>query len=211
MQLNTKSLGYSLLFITGIFIFAWFIGSSGYFHWIAIAALAFPTIALALQVKKTGHAFRIIHEGKKKIHLIISMALALAVGIFFATRYRQNIGMDAWPMVLTSFAWTAMAIGAAEELIFRGALFYMMQSKHVWLSILVTSLSHAGYKTLLFVSPYAEHAVDTTQLFTYTFISGLLLGAMRSYSASAAPPLLAHISWDALVYGDSATAPWWVW
>jgi membrane protease YdiL (CAAX protease family) len=211
MQIITKPLLLSLLFVTGIFIFAWFIGSSGYLHWIAIVALILPTVALALQVNKRGEAWLIIHQRKNNTQLFISIIIALAVGIFFATKYRQNIGMDTWPMVITSFAWTAMAIGATEELIFRGALYYIIQSKYVWRSIIITSLAHAGYKTLLFVSPYAEQSVDTVQLFIYTFISGLLLGSLRAYSASTAPPLVAHISWDAVVYGDSAMAPWWVW
>lgn len=211
MQWSIKSMGFPLLFIIGIFIFAWFIGSTGYLQWIAIAALILPTVTLALHVKRTGYALSIIHEGKKNKYLLTTISLALAAGIFFGARYRQNIGMEIWPLGITPFVWTAMAIGATEELIFRGALYYIMNTKYAWLAIVITSLAHASYKTLLFLSPYAEQSVDTTQLFTYTFISGLLLGGLRAYSASTAPPLLAHISWDAVVYGDSAAAPWWVW
>lgn len=211
MQVPAKPWGYSVVFVSGIFFFAWCIGSTGYWQWLAIASLLLPSIALGLYVKRMGRPFSMIHARKKNATLILALLLSLTTAIFFGTSYRQHIGMEGWPMVFSSFAWVAVAIGAAEELIFRGALYYMVPSKHVWSAILITALAHAGYKTLLFLSPFAEQHVDTSAVFIYTAISGLLLGGLRACSASVAPPLLAHICWDAIVYADSAVAPWWVW
>ncbi|HSR40326.1 MAG TPA: CPBP family intramembrane glutamic endopeptidase [Phnomibacter sp.] len=119
--------------------------------------------------------------------------------------------MTAWPQALSGFALTAVCIGITEEIIFRGVIFYILQKQSAPMCILFSSLAHAGYKTLLFLSPFAMQQVDFAQVFTYTFLAGLLLGSMRWYAASAASPIIAHASWDAMVYGDSPAAPWWVW
>jgi membrane protease YdiL (CAAX protease family) len=119
--------------------------------------------------------------------------------------------MTSIPTSYTWFACTSAAIGATEELLFRGVIFYMLKKRNIFLTVIVSSLAHAGYKTLLFASPFVHQPIDLVKLFSYTFIAGLVLGSMRIFSGSTGPPLAAHVFWDIIVYGDSPEAPWWIW
>lgn len=202
---------YYLLFVAGIGLFAWFIASVTLAKGIAFAGLLLSSFILYYTAQKQGNLSAIWSSPKPVFNKRSMLFLAMLLGPLIGAAYRTSLGMTALPQAISWFALTAACIGITEEIIFRGVIFYILQKQSAVICILSSSLAHAGYKTLLFLSPYAVQQVDTAQVFTYTFIAGLLLGSMRWYAASASSPVLAHASWDAIAYGDSPAAPWWVW
>jgi membrane protease YdiL (CAAX protease family) len=200
-----------LLFTAGILLFAWFINGSGIKSLMAIAALSLPAIAVYRNVIMFGSARKIWSNSKHKWIFIAWLFIGLCIGMIAAIAYRNSIGATYLPESLTGIALVAACIGATEEILFRGVVFYLLKKCSVFISIPIAALLHASYKSLLFLSPHIQHPVDTWYLFYVTFLAGLVLGLLRNFSASTATPLVAHASWDILVYGESATAPWWVW
>jgi len=71
--------------------------------------------------------------------------------------------------------------------------------------------AHAAYKSALFVLPPPGREVDVVFLAVVTFLGGIVFGGMRAVSGSVVPPLVAHACFDLVVYGNLASAPWWVW
>ncbi|MCU0394568.1 MAG: CPBP family intramembrane metalloprotease [Chitinophagaceae bacterium] len=198
------------LFTLGIFAFAWLV--PGQPLWLSLLPLSLPLWMMYRTVHQQGHAGLIWHIPQSTIlPLLLATGAGLVLGTGVGSGYRLSLGMSGIPMGLTLFAITAVCIGAAEEFIFRGALFYLLRPQPAWLTIPLTAAAHAGYKTLLFASPYAEQALISPNLFWYTFLAGLILGGLRLAGGSLWPPLLAHVAWDLIVYGDSPAAPWWVW
>lgn len=199
-----------LLFTTGICFFAWFIHGTGYRQIMALGALLLPCIALYRHTLITKSACEILHTpGNKNFpaSLLAGLLLGAGAGIY----YRFTIDTSALPVTITWFAPIAIAIGFAEEIVFRGVAFSMLQKWPAYLTIPITALLHASYKTILFLQPNIEHPVDTWFLFYTTFLAGLVLGFIRYTGKSVLPTMASHGLWDAIVYGDSPAAPWWVW
>jgi membrane protease YdiL (CAAX protease family) len=199
------------LFAGGICFFAWYIQGGQLLSFLAIAGLLLPTFAIYRQVIADGHANEIWSSSKTKPIRIAFTIIGFLIGIFAGILYRRSFGAENFPANLTWFAITAAAIGATEEILFRGALFYLMRKQHYLVSILIAALLHASYKSILFLSPYAQHPVNTWYLFYVTFLAGLVLGMLRYLASSTMAPLVAHSTWDIIVYGNSEDAPWWVW
>jgi membrane protease YdiL (CAAX protease family) len=199
-----------LLFTTGIFLFAWFIHGTGYLQIIALGALLLPCIALYRHTLHAKSPWEILHIPRNKYFppaLLAGLLLGAGAGIY----YRLTIDTSAIPVMITWFAPIAIVIGLAEEIVFRGVAFSMLQKWPAYLTIPITSLLHASYKTILFLQPNIVHPIDTWFLFYTTFLAGLVLGFIRYAGKSVFPTMASHGLWDAIVYGDSPTAPWWVW
>jgi membrane protease YdiL (CAAX protease family) len=96
-----------------------------------------------------------------------------------------------------------------EELLFRGWMLSQFKGKSIWIGVLITSLAHAFYKSILFFSPFLTYSIDPWRLFMLTFQAGLFLGLTRIFSGSVWPALIAHALFDILIYGDQPI-PWWV-
>jgi hypothetical protein len=201
----------ALLFTSSIFLFAWLVPSAMPVKLIAIAVLAIPVIVVYQHTLHLQEIGGIWSSPATITRRISSITVGIALGVFVGMKYRLSIGMTALPQQLFSFAMVAAAIGATEEIIFRGVLPWLLHKQTAVLTILFTSVAHAGYKTILFLSPFTTQQVDTWHLFSYTFLSGLVLGTLKHFGKTTAAPLLAHVGWDVVVYGDSIAAPWWVW
>ncbi len=201
----------ALLFTGSIFVFAWLVPSAMPVKLIAIALLVIPVIVVYKHTLNQHEITGIWRSPATIARRISSFTIAITLGILVGIKYRIVIWMTALPQQLFSFAMVAAAIGATEEIIFRGVLPWLFQKQSVVLTIIFTSVAHAGYKTILFLSPFVTQHVDTWHLFSYTFLSGIILGALRHLGKTTAAPLLAHVGWDVVVYGDSVAAPWWVW
>lgn len=199
-----------LLFTTGICLFAWFIHGSGYQQTIALVAMLLPCIALYRHTLSAKTPWEILHTPGNK-NFPASLLAGLLLGAGAGVYYRLTIDTSAIPVMITWFAPVAIAIGFAEEIVFRGVAFSMLQKWPAYLTIPVTAGLHASYKTLLFLQPNIDHPVDTWFLFYTTFLAGFVLGFIRYAGKSAIPTIAAHGLWDAIVYGDNPTAPWWVW
>ncbi len=146
--------------------------------------------------------------------LILSLP-GCALGIGLGIAYRWNFRMPAFPGAgLRPFAIAACAIGAAEELLYRGWMQGRLRTRGAAngiLSLLLAAAAHTAYKAALFVFSPAPAGIDFTILISWTFGVGVLFGLLRELSRNVIPAAAAHASFDLLVYGTAAEAPWWVW
>jgi membrane protease YdiL (CAAX protease family) len=144
------------------------------------------------------------------------IATAIGLAILAAMAYRWGLGEQYVPTSLHWFAVVAMGIGATEELLWRG----WMQG--TWtktfgstVAVLAAAGSHAAYKTALFVFPPEGIARQSSGsllfLAAVTFGFGAVLGLIRLRQGTIAAPVVFHVLFDLLVYGQCASAPWWVW
>jgi membrane protease YdiL (CAAX protease family) len=175
---------------------------------------------------------------------------AIGLAIVAATAYRWQLGEECFPASFHRFAIVAMAIGATEELLWRGwmqgafaetfdrvpllrrssaecgslpstacrqALAHDNETSGLvsFAAVLLAAGSHAAYKTALFVFPPDGVTRQSQGALLFiagvTFGFGVVLGWMRVRQGTIAAPLAFHVLFDLLVYGQYATAPWWVW
>ena len=135
----------------------------------------------------------------------------VAVGVGLALLYRWHLGSPLVPRRLAWFALLATTIGGAEELLYRGYLFGRLERYGLAVATVGAAAAHAAYKSALFVLPPPGREVDVVFLAVVTFLGGVVFGGMRAVSGSVVPPLVAHACFDLVVYGNLASAPWWVW
>jgi membrane protease YdiL (CAAX protease family) len=139
------------------------------------------------------------------------MLTGTVFGCFLALFYRWYLETGYFPQSLRWFAVIAAGIGSTEELVFRGYVQGQFARRAGFFSIVIASLAHTGYKCCLFLSPVSATSVDIGFLAICTFYAGLLLGAIRYFSGSVWPAVIAHALFDILVYGENVNPPWWVW
>ena len=131
------------------------------------------------------------------------------IGLAFLFRYSAHR-----PLFLTSlqsFVLVAAAIGAAEELLFRGFVQGRLARLGWPAAVILAALAHTAYKTALFAFPPEDLVIRYATLASWTFMVGATFGLTRHFSRSLLPALTAHVLFDIFVYGDWAEAPWWVW
>jgi membrane protease YdiL (CAAX protease family) len=200
-------------FMAGMIFFAWFVHADGYLNLLSIAVLCACSLQAGWYFARSGRdswkLYSMAKPGSHWLAFAISFVLGLAVG----TMYRSNAGFGYLPASLGLFAFTAVAIGATEELVFRGYLLQRLQefTSRPLVVVLLSALAHALYKTAIFASGYALHQVNLPDMFLYTAIAGIPLAAVTVYTRSVWPAALAHALFDLVVYGDAPSAPWWVW
>jgi membrane protease YdiL (CAAX protease family) len=193
-------------FCITIGLFTFFIYHPYPFRWIAYAALSF----LALLIGRDKNIVtNILGTTGKDLKLYSWIIIALVTSVLFAVILRNDADLAWIPSSMTWFAPIAALIGVVEELLFRGWLLSQFSGKQKWPGVVFSSLAHAGYKSLLFISPYLLYSVDPGHLFLYTFLAGLFLGLCRVISGSVWPALIAHAVFDIIIYGDQLS-PWWV-
>jgi hypothetical protein len=78
------------------------------------------------------------------------------------------------------------------------------------ISIFIAAITHTIYKCVLFFSLEAVELVNIGFLAIWTLVIGLFLGAMKEFSGSCYVPVIFHVVFDILVYGDGAIDTWWV-
>ncbi len=125
--------------------------------------------------------------------------------------YRWSCARALFPGALLGFAPLAALIGGTEEIVYRGYVQGRARRLGVFPAVVLASLCHAAYKCALFALPASPVQTDFLFLATWTFLGGLVFGALRELAGSIAPALAAHACFDIVVYGDLAQAPWWVW
>jgi membrane protease YdiL (CAAX protease family) len=141
------------------------------------------------------------------IWILIATTLSLVISIYS----RIDDGLPAIPSKIGVFVIVAVLIGFIEEVVFRG---FVQGGAEQWNqrgAILLASVSHAGYKALLFVFPLQHLNNSALELFGYTFLAGLVLGYSRHVTGSLWPAILAHCFFDFWLYMEQSSAPWWVW
>ena len=144
---------------------------------------------------------------KSLIWILITTIISLALAIYS----RIEDGLPAIPSKIGAFVIVAVLIGFVEEVVFRGFVQEGLQYWNKKGAIVLASVSHAGYKALLFVFPLQHINNSALELFGYTFLAGLLLGYSRYITGSLWPAIIAHCLFDFWLYMEQSVAPWWVW
>lgn len=137
--------------------------------------------------------------------------IATILSLVFSIYSRMDDGLPAIPSKIGNFVIFAVLIGFVEEVVFRG---FVQGGAKQWNpkgAIILASVSHAGYKALLFVFPLEHLNNSPLELFGYTFLAGLFLGYSRYITGSLWPAILAHSVFDFWLYMEQSSAPWWVW
>jgi len=201
-----------LVFAGALFLFGWFVSAAFPHYFIAIAGLLICCAQAGMFYAARSDTWPPFFFTVKQL-LASNALIAFGVAIGIAAANRDSAGLGYFPHELTSFAPVAIGIGLTEELCFRGYAYQRVESASgsVLLAVALSAFLHAGYKSILFISPYAQGQVNIALLFWPTLIAGFLLGWLRSSSRSVWPAAIAHALFDMIVYGDAATAPWWVW
>lgn len=141
----------------------------------------------------------------------LHLALGLALGAVLAVGFRERLGNGLFPGALTRFALLAAAIGAAEELFYRGYILGRLQFLGTTWAVVLSAVAHTAYKCALFARPQPGIETNFLSLGAATLLGGMVFGLLRVRAGSVWPAVVAHACFDALVYGDRAQAPWWVW
>lgn len=137
--------------------------------------------------------------------------LALGIAAVLAVLDRQLEGMPLFPHSLQWFVLVSMLIGATEEFMFRGVIQGEASRWNATGAVYLSATAFAAYKALLFYHPETYNEADPWMLFYITLPAGILLGYARKASGSLWPPILAHMLFDLVLYGDCLKTPWWVW
>jgi membrane protease YdiL (CAAX protease family) len=192
-------------------VFAWFIQYDFPYILISLAALV-PAAMIFSRNLLSWSSLRIrIGDSATFTNSLIFTFVGIISGILVAMFYRWYLGIELFPRSLHSFVIVAAMIGGLEEILFRGFIQEQVKEINGLFSILFSSISHAGYKCFLFLSPMAASGIDVVNLGIWTFLFGIIFGTVKHYSKSIIPSLVAHILFDILVYAEFIQAPWWVW
>ena len=196
----------------GFMAFSFFIHFDFPFKLISFGALLITTYILSQHLKSFPDFLNAIGTTPSTVKKTALYCMAgLLLGMFLALTYRWYMGINKFPESIQYFLLVAALIGCTEELVFRGFIQEFAKSLGAPLLIIFSSLSHTGYKCCLFISPMNVQDIDIGFLALWTFIAGILLGAIKHFSKNIFPPLIAHAVFDILVYSEFTNAPWWVW
>jgi membrane protease YdiL (CAAX protease family) len=200
-----------ILFLSGILMFAFFIGRPGILVIIGIAGLVLSVISVGLRIKAFSDLAPVFGFGRLSGVSFYFMAIAGLAGLLLGMIYRNSLHIGVIPERLTGFALVASLISATEELLFRGYLQSGIRRFGLIFSVLATDVAHTGYKFLFFLSMQAGPEISLTGLVIWTLAGGVIIGLLKEYSKSTVIPVIAHMVFDIIVYGDRVIAPWWIW
>lgn len=140
-------------------------------------------------------------------YTVFGFLFGLALGV----THRWGYGLEILPSTFGRFAGVAALIGATEEILYRGYIQGRVRVLGSLNAVVFASLCHTVYKCSLFVFPYQPLEINIGFLAACTFTVGLIFGAFREKTGSVWPPVVAHVLFDIVVYGEYGPAPWWVW
>lgn len=198
------------LAVLGILLFAAFIHQGFPKILLAILGLTGAGAALAYSIRKEPalKAFGLDRFHRK---VILYTLPAIALGIVLGVLTRNSFDISLFPARITMVALVAPLVGSVEELIFRGYIQGHLRPLGRAFSVLYASTVHTSYKLLVILTLSVPLQFDFFFLVLWTFVGGLLFGALRELSGSTLPPMIAHAVFDVVLYGGLATVPVWVW
>jgi membrane protease YdiL (CAAX protease family) len=138
-------------------------------------------------------------------------AAGIVLGASAGAMHRWSLGLPIWTGAIEPFVALACAIGAIEELVYRGWLWDRAAVFGHSTALIIAAVAHTSYKTALFVWPGPDAAPDLVLIAAATFGGGIVLGLLRGWSESVVPAAVAHAAFDFVVYRGVSDAPWWVW
>jgi membrane protease YdiL (CAAX protease family) len=208
---SAKALVLSLLLTGSLWLFALFIQTNFPLRGVALIGLLLSAYLVKTILLQNPEVYlgQALWQWRRASYVVIILSLVAA--LLLSIYYRTSIQMPWFPAHLGPFVLVSVLIGCSEEIIFRGFVQGEASRWHKEGAVVFGALSHAGYKSLLFVLPVQLIDMSIQHLFLMTFLAGLVLGFTRYRSGSIWPSLLAHGLFDFWVYAELSTAPWWVW
>jgi len=195
----------------GLCLFALLAHGAGLLRAASLVGLSVAACAIVLALGRARSPLDVMGLARWSRALAAWSAAAVLLGIGLGVAHRVGYEHSFFPSAIEPFALIAAAIGATEELAYRGWMQGVLRPWGAALSVLLAAAAHTAYKTALFALPPAPAPVNVLFLVGATFVGGLALGALRAGSRSVLPPLILHVAFDLAVYGDRGQAPWWVW
>jgi len=174
------------------------------------AGLAVAVAALAVGVARDRQLRDLFSLRAFPAYRLAYLPLCAALGAALAAYYRLAQHRAPWPAGLGAFCAAAVAIGAAEEIVYRGFVQGRLRRWGALAAAGAAAGTHAAYKAALFCLPDVPVRADLFRLAVGTAAVGLVFGLMREAFGHLAFPLAAHVAFDAVAYGDLSAAPWWV-
>ena len=195
----------------GLMLFSFFIQYKNPVRLISFVALSLSAVLISRNLVRFSEIKNFVGLRFEKKDAFAYILIGAAAGISLAVFYRWYYDLSLFTKSIYLFGLIAALIGSMEELVFRGFLQNMVKGINGLFSVLFSSISHTGYKCLLFMAPGAEGNVNMKLIFFWTLGLGLLFGTIRHCSKSIIVPLTAHAIFDIVVYAGYSNAPWWVW
>lgn len=196
---------------SGLCIFALFAHSDLPLGALSICGLVVAALAMGYSLSREQEPLSVLGLSRPS-RLALTLAFACCVfGLALGILYRWYCEWPMLPQTLRWFAPVAALIGGIEEVVYRGYLQGRLRMLGVSAAVVLAALGHTAYKSALFVFATTSANTDFVFLAAWTFLGGALFGIFRQVSKSVIPPMAAHMCFDIVVYGDLASAPWWVW
>jgi membrane protease YdiL (CAAX protease family) len=196
----------------GMIVFALCSHRGGLWSLATVGGLVVAAATMGLSLRRAPDPRALLGLVRRPERAARAFGVALALGITLGIVDRYRLGMNLLPAGgLEPFALVACLIGATEELVYRGWLQGMASPFGATAAVLIAAFAHAAYKTALFVWPTDALPPHLLELAFLTFAGGILFGALRQWTKSVVPSMVAHVALDLMVYGAVAYAPWWVW
>lgn len=198
------------LALTGILVFATFIHHSFPLKMLAVGGLTGTAAVIGFSTR-TMTLREALGLGSLNRRVLLFTLSGVLMGVIMGILTRSRFELTLIPAGLSSTALLAPLVGAAEELLFRGYIQGRLQPLGKVTSIVSSSAAHTCYKLLVILSLSNPLQFDFFFLIFWTFLGGLLFGALRELSGNTMPAVIAHAVFDIVLYGALATAPVWVW
>jgi len=195
----------------GMGLFGLFVHSG--LPWVPLsgAGLLVTVLAIAHSLRDGGGPAEIFALLPPSRRVAFTLGLGCAFGAAFGILFRVYQDVGALPTGLGRFVSIAAAIGAAEEVLFRGYVQGRLRPLGRIAAMILAAVAHTLYKLALFALPPEGILINYEVLAIWTFIGGLIFGGLREFSDNVLPPVSGHVVFDIVVYGQRAHAPWWVW
>ena len=201
----------ALVASSGMILFASFVQCPCFPAWVPAFGLFAAALAVAYSLHSAPCPAEVlgvsILSRRVAVCLLIGSAGGAALGMW--SRTSQDLG--ALPSGIGGFVFAAAAIGASEELLFRGYIQGRLHRLGPVAATVLAAAAHAAYKVSLFLFMPEGMTVDYVWLAFCTFVVGAAAGALREGSGSVLPPVAGHVLFDIVLYGERSLAPWWVW
>lgn len=199
------------LIMVGIGLFAWFIREDSYLMAIAFGGLVLVSLIISSIIVKTESPIELFGLDRFNRRIVWISVGALFFGMILAFCGRYNYDLTDFPHPITIIALVSPLIGITEELVFRGFLQGRLRIIGVVGSVSIAAAAHTMYKFFVLWSVSDLVEVNYLSLIGLTFGFGVVVGLLRAWSRSVIPVLIAHASFDILMYGDFTSMPIWVW
>ena len=202
---------HSILLAMGMGIFALFIHKSFPLLFLSVFGLLICAFAISRILIAHPSPASLMGIGRLSRKIVSYTSVGLGISVLLAVIYRTESGFAPFPSTLTLFALVAALIGITEEIIYRGLIQGGTRTSGAPASIAFAAFCHTAYKCALFSFSPLSLEINFLFLALATFLGGMIFGALREFSDSLLPPLVAHACFDIIVYGGSIAAPQWVW